>query len=105
MISPSSAFQNGFLFLPVCVCRLEEEKLKARALAQAAAQVQIQEEVKKVLEEKRAALQKSLKEAIMKERMNTEDERLIAQYYVRQFLLLRPLQGIGLVVHCKSLPF
>lgn len=69
--------------------RLEEEKLKARALAQAAAQVQIQAQVKKVLDEEKAALQKSLKEAIMKERMNTEDERLIAQYYVRHFVVTR----------------
>lgn len=66
--------------------RLEEEQLRARAVTQAAAQVQIQEQVKKVLDEEKAAHQRTLTDVIMRERMNTEDERLIAQYYVRHHL-------------------
>ncbi|XP_066525787.1 coiled-coil-helix-coiled-coil-helix domain containing 3b isoform X2 [Hoplias malabaricus] len=64
--------------------QLEEEKAKAMAEAQAKARLQIQAEVQKVLEGEQIALQQSLKDAVMKERMNTEDERLVAQYYIQK---------------------
>uniref|UniRef100_A0A8B9L5N9 Solute carrier family 35 member B4 n=1 Tax=Astyanax mexicanus TaxID=7994 RepID=A0A8B9L5N9_ASTMX len=64
--------------------QLEEEKAKAEAEAGAKAQLQIQAEVQKVLEGEQQALQQSLKDAIMQERMNTEDERLVAQYYIQK---------------------
>ena len=64
------------------VYRLEEVQAQAKAKAQLAAQAQIQEEVKKTLELEQAAMRETMKEAIMKERMKTEDERLMAQLYV-----------------------
>ncbi|XP_072526252.1 coiled-coil-helix-coiled-coil-helix domain containing 3b [Salminus brasiliensis] len=64
--------------------QLEEEKAKAEAEAQARAQLQIQAEVEKVLEREQQALQQSLKDAVMKERLNTENERLVAQYYIQK---------------------
>ncbi|XP_037398617.1 coiled-coil-helix-coiled-coil-helix domain containing 3b isoform X2 [Pygocentrus nattereri] len=64
--------------------QLEEEKVKAEAEAEAKAQLQIQAEVQKVLEREQIALQQSLKDAVMKERMKTEDERLVSQYYIQK---------------------
>ncbi|XP_036431841.1 coiled-coil-helix-coiled-coil-helix domain containing 3b isoform X2 [Colossoma macropomum] len=64
--------------------QLKDEKVKAEAEAQAKARLQIQAEVQKVLEREQIALQQSLKDAVMKERMNTEDERLVAQYYIQK---------------------
>ncbi|KAK6317824.1 hypothetical protein J4Q44_G00111150 [Coregonus suidteri] len=61
--------------------QLYEVKAQARAQAQAIAQVQIQEEVKKILDLEKAAQGENLMAAIAKERMTTEDERLMAQLY------------------------
>ncbi|XP_050955122.1 coiled-coil-helix-coiled-coil-helix domain containing 3b isoform X2 [Labeo rohita] len=55
--------------------QLEEEKAKAKVQAQSAARLQIQDEVQKLLEEK------ALADAIRREQLNVQDERLIAQYY------------------------
>ncbi|XP_067235313.1 coiled-coil-helix-coiled-coil-helix domain containing 3b isoform X2 [Chanodichthys erythropterus] len=64
--------------------QLEEEKAKAKAQAQAAAQLQIQEEVQKVLEEEKASYQQTLADAIRREQVNVQDERLITQYYAQK---------------------
>lgn len=69
----------------VCLCfRLEEEKAKAKAEAQAEAKQQIQAEVQKVLEKEQLALQQTLKDAIIQERKNIQDEQLASHYYVRR---------------------
>lgn len=65
------------------IYRLYEVKVQARAQAQAVAQAQIQQEVKKILDLEKAAQGENLMEATAKERMTTEDERLMAQLYVR----------------------
>ncbi|KAI1888082.1 hypothetical protein AGOR_G00181380 [Albula goreensis] len=57
--------------------RLEEEK--AQVLAQA--ETRVQDEVGKILTLERAANQESIKEAVLKERMTVEEERLRAQLY------------------------
>uniref|UniRef100_UPI003AAC385E coiled-coil-helix-coiled-coil-helix domain containing 3b n=1 Tax=Centroberyx gerrardi TaxID=166262 RepID=UPI003AAC385E len=64
--------------------QLEEVKAQARAQAKAAAQAQVDEQVKKTLEAEKAAHMENLKDAIMKERMKTEDERLMAQLYAHK---------------------
>ncbi|XP_070973587.1 MICOS complex subunit MIC19-like isoform X1 [Oncorhynchus clarkii lewisi] len=61
--------------------QLYEVKVQARAQAQAVAQAQIQEEVKKILDVEKASQGENLMAAIEKERMTTEDERLMAQLY------------------------
>lgn len=57
-------------------------KAQARAEAQAAAQAQVGEQVKKTLAAEAAAYTEKLTEAIIKERLKTEDETLMAQLYV-----------------------
>ncbi|MCJ8735858.1 hypothetical protein PDJAM_G00252400 [Pangasius djambal] len=64
--------------------QLEEEKAKAEAEAQAKAQQQIQAEVQKVLEKEQLALQQTLKDVIMQERKNIQDEQLASQYYIQK---------------------
>lgn len=61
--------------------QLEEEKAKAKAQAQAAARLQIQEEVQKVLDQEKASYQQTLADAIKREPLNAQDDRLITQYY------------------------
>lgn len=58
-------------------------RAQAQAEAQAAAQAQVEEQVKKTLEAEKAAYVENLTDSIMKERMKTEDERLMVQLYVR----------------------
>lgn len=65
-----------------CSSRLDEVKARARAEARAAAQLEIQQQVKQTLEAERAEYEEKLKNAILTERMKSEDERLIAQLYV-----------------------
>ena len=62
--------------------RLEQVKARARAEARAAAQVEIQAQVKQTLEAERADYLEKLRNALLTERMKSEDERLIAQLYV-----------------------
>ena len=58
-------------------------RAQAQAEAQAAAQAQVEEQVKKTLEAEKAAYVENLTDSIMRERMKTEDERLMVQLYVR----------------------
>lgn len=64
--------------------QLEEETAEAKAQAQAAARLQIQEEVQKVLEEEKTSYQQTLADAIRREQLNVQDERLITQYYAQK---------------------
>ncbi|XP_070973595.1 MICOS complex subunit MIC19-like isoform X2 [Oncorhynchus clarkii lewisi] len=66
--------------------QLYEVKVQARAQAQAVAQAQIQEEVKKILDVEKASQGENLMAAIEKERMTTEDERLMAQLYAHKLV-------------------
>lgn len=68
--------------------RLEAEKARSAAKAHAEAQSQVQEEVSRILSVERAVAQESLQEAIIRERIATEDERLRAQLFVSQKQLL-----------------
>lgn len=52
------------------------------AEANAAALAQVEEQVKKTLEVEKAAYMENLTDSIRKERMKTEDQRLMAQLYV-----------------------
>lgn len=63
--------------------RLEEMRVQAAAEAKAAAQAQVEEHVKKALLAEKPGYLENLKEAIMQERMKTEDQRLMVQLYVR----------------------
>lgn len=58
-------------------------RAQARAAAQASAQAQVEEQVKKTLDGEMMAYKENLTDAIMKERMKTEDQRLMVQLYVR----------------------
>lgn len=58
-------------------------RTEARAQARAAAQAQVEQQVKTTLEVEKAAYSESLMDAIMNERMKTEDEKLMVQLYVR----------------------
>lgn len=64
--------------------QLEEMRLQAHVEAQAAAQAQVEEQVKKTLEAEKAVHLEKLTDAIMKERMKTEDEKLMVQLYAHQ---------------------
>lgn len=57
-------------------------RAQAQAEAQAAAQAQVEEQVKRTLEGEKAAYVENLTDSIMKERMKTDDERLMVQLYV-----------------------
>lgn len=57
-------------------------RAQAQAEARAAAQAQVEEQVKKTLEVEKAAYMESLTDAITKERMKAEDEKLMVQLYV-----------------------
>ncbi|TRY96006.1 hypothetical protein DNTS_002166 [Danionella cerebrum] len=62
--------------------QLDEEKANAKAQAQAEAKLQIEEEVQKVLKDLKATHQQNLADAIRKEQLSLQDDRLITQYYV-----------------------
>lgn len=64
--------------------QLEEMRAQARAAAQASAQAQVEEQVKKTLDGEMMAYKENLTDAIMKERMKTEDQRLMVQLYAHQ---------------------
>ncbi|CAM4733850.1 unnamed protein product [Leuciscus chuanchicus] len=64
--------------------QLEEEKAEAKAQARAAARLQIQDEVQKVLDQEKASYQQTLADAIRREQLNAQDDRLITQYYAQK---------------------
>lgn len=64
------------------VYRLEEEKAQSTAKAQAVAQSQVQDEVSRILSAERASAQESLQQAVIRERLTTEDERRRAELFV-----------------------
>lgn len=57
---------------------------QAQAEAKAAAQAQVKEEVKNTLEVEKAAYMENLTDSIMKERLKTEDQKLMVQLYVSE---------------------
>ncbi|CAN9498835.1 unnamed protein product [Ophioblennius macclurei] len=61
--------------------QLEEMRLQAHAEAQTAAQALVEEQVKKTLEAEKTAQMEKLSDAIMKQRMQTEDQKLMVQLY------------------------
>ncbi|KAG7222222.1 hypothetical protein INR49_016636 [Caranx melampygus] len=61
--------------------RLASEKAQAAARAEADAQYEVQSEVSRILSAERAVAQESLQQAIIRERIATEDERLRAQIF------------------------
>ncbi|XP_018526538.1 coiled-coil-helix-coiled-coil-helix domain containing 3a isoform X2 [Lates calcarifer] len=63
---------------------LESEKARAAAQAKADAQSQVRNEVSKILSVERAVAQESLQQAVIRERIATEDERLRAQLLAKQ---------------------
>ncbi|XP_062338778.1 LOW QUALITY PROTEIN: coiled-coil-helix-coiled-coil-helix domain containing 3a [Osmerus eperlanus] len=60
---------------------LQQEQSQAQALAQAEAQAQVPDEVSRLLAVERAGAQQSLQQAVLRERLSTEDERVRAQLY------------------------
>ena len=62
--------------------RVETEKARAAAHAQDDAQSQVQGEVSRILCVERAAAEGSIQQAVIRERIATEDERLRAQLFV-----------------------
>lgn len=64
------------------LCRFDSEKARLSAQAQAEAQSQFRDEVSRILSVERAAAQEGLQQAIIRERINTEDERLRTQLFV-----------------------
>lgn len=65
------------------VYRLEAEK--ARSTAKAQAEAQVQDEVSRILSAKRAEAQESLQQAVIRERLATEDEMRRAELFVSLF--------------------
>ena len=66
--------------------RLEEEKARVAAQANADAQSQVQNEVSRILSVEREMAQESLQQAIVRERMATDEERRRAQLYVSWYM-------------------
>ncbi|XP_045928346.1 coiled-coil-helix-coiled-coil-helix domain containing 3a isoform X4 [Micropterus dolomieu] len=60
---------------------LEAEKARATAKARSEAQSQVQHDVSRILSVERAVAQENLQQAIIRERITTEDERLRAQLF------------------------
>ncbi|XP_029317564.1 coiled-coil-helix-coiled-coil-helix domain containing 3a isoform X4 [Cottoperca gobio] len=63
---------------------VESEKTRAAAQAQDAAQSQVKDEVSRILSVERAVAQESIQQAVIRERIATEDERLRAQLFAKQ---------------------
>lgn len=74
-----------FKYLFLTVYRFDAEKARASAQAQAETQSQVQAEVSRMLSAERAVTQESLQQAILRERITIEDERLRAQLLVSVF--------------------
>ncbi|KAJ0029423.1 hypothetical protein NQD34_004420 [Periophthalmus magnuspinnatus] len=64
--------------------QLEELRSIAIAEAEAAAQAQVEQQVKQTLEAEKAAYMENLTQSIAKERMKTEDEKLMVQLYAHK---------------------
>ncbi|KAM6962386.1 coiled-coil-helix-coiled-coil-helix domain containing 3a isoform 2-T2 [Tautogolabrus adspersus] len=60
---------------------LEAEKARTAAQAQTEAQSQVQDEVSRILSAERAVAQESLQQAVLRERIATEDEKFRAQLF------------------------
>lgn len=80
---------NGFkgvgmfdFFLFLMIHRAEAEKARASAQAHAEAKSQVHGEVSRLLSEQRAAVQESLQQAFIRERIAAEDEKLRAHLLV-----------------------
>lgn len=73
--------------------RVDSEKARASAQAQAEAQTQVQEEVSRILSVERAVAQETLQQAVIRERIATEDEKLRSQLYVSQHWHWQPLRS------------
>lgn len=63
---------------------LESEKARSAAQAQSEAQSQVQDEVSRILSVERALAHESLQQAVLRERIATEDENLRAQLLAKQ---------------------
>lgn len=63
---------------------LEAEKARAAAQAQSEAQSQVQGDVARILSVERAVAKESLEQAILRERIATEDEQRRAQLFAKQ---------------------
>ncbi|KAM9845769.1 coiled-coil-helix-coiled-coil-helix domain containing 3a isoform 2-T2 [Aulostomus maculatus] len=63
---------------------LEAEKARTSAHTEAEAKRQVQDEVSRILSAERAAAQESLQQAVIRERIATEDEKLRAQLFAKQ---------------------
>ncbi|XP_070785114.1 coiled-coil-helix-coiled-coil-helix domain containing 3a [Enoplosus armatus] len=63
---------------------LEAEKTRAASQAQSEAQSRVQDDVSRILSVERAVAQESLQQAVIRERIATEDERLRAQLFAKQ---------------------
>lgn len=66
--------------------RLEEEKARTRTKIQAETQTQVQDEISRILSAERALAQESLQQAIIRERLATEDEKRRAELFVSLFI-------------------
>ncbi|XP_064795325.1 MICOS complex subunit MIC19-like isoform X2 [Oncorhynchus masou masou] len=66
---------------------LEEEKVHAASFAEAEAQASVKDEVGRILELERATTHNSLTQAVMREKVSAEDERLRTQLYAKQLEL------------------
>lgn len=71
------------------VNRLQSEKARAAATAQAEAQSQARTEVSRILSVERALAQENLQEAIVRERLTTEDARRRTELFVSVQRVLR----------------
>ncbi|XP_026219533.1 coiled-coil-helix-coiled-coil-helix domain containing 3a [Anabas testudineus] len=63
---------------------LHAEKARASAQAHAEAQSQVQDEVSRILSVERALAKESIQQAVIRERIATEDEKLRAQLFAKQ---------------------
>uniref|UniRef100_UPI0037E8671E coiled-coil-helix-coiled-coil-helix domain containing 3a isoform X2 n=1 Tax=Semicossyphus pulcher TaxID=241346 RepID=UPI0037E8671E len=63
---------------------LESEKARSASQAEAEAQSQVQDEVSRILSVERAVAQEGLQQAVIRERLATEDEKLRAQLFAKQ---------------------
>ncbi|XP_051977033.1 MICOS complex subunit MIC19-like isoform X8 [Xyrauchen texanus] len=63
---------------------LEEERSQAHAQAEAEAQAQVKDEVSRILALEKSSADENIQNAILKERVTADDERLRAQIYARQ---------------------
>eukprot|EP00063_Salmo_salar_P089209 XP_014064044.1 PREDICTED: MICOS complex subunit MIC19 isoform X4 [Salmo salar] len=66
---------------------LEEEKVHVASFAEAEAQASVKDEVGRILELERATTHNTLTQAVMREKVSAEDERLRTQLYAKQLEL------------------